>query len=236
MDAESARDYLERVRAAFIDDPERYNTFLDVMREFQGMGQSEEQRAAATVRVIARVRALFKGHRSLLLGFNGFLPQGYHFEVPEEEAGEAGAAAAAEAEAKAGGEGEAAPAQLGGARGGGGKGDDYQRAIEFVTRVKTRFRGEGVYRTFLKILDKYKQQASQGGSRRRRARLLDVTDQIYALFSEHPDLCVGFIFFLPDDVQELARERINDRLAGTVPDEGGDQDADADEDEGEGTG
>ena len=229
MDAEAAKAYLERVRAAFIDDPGRYNRFLDIMREFkQGRGEREEEHAAATDRVIAAVKALFKGHRSLLLGFSAFLPQGFHLDVPEEEE-------EAAAEAEAGGEGAPAPAQLGGARAQQGV-SDYQRAIDFVTQVKTRFRGEGVYRTFLRILDKYKQQAQAGGPRRRRALLLDATDQIYALFSEHPDLCTGFIFFLPDDVQSLARERINDRLAGTVPDEGGDQDGDEDGDEGDSTG
>lgn len=36
--------------------------------------------------VIARVKDLFKGHRTLILGFNTFLPKGYEITNPEDEA------------------------------------------------------------------------------------------------------------------------------------------------------
>lgn len=68
--------------------------------------------------VISRVSELFKGHNALILGFNTFLPPGYHIEIDEQgnttpvhPGGVAPAAsAAAAAPAAAGASGAAAPA------------------------------------------------------------------------------------------------------------------------------
>ncbi len=35
--------------------------------------------------MIARVSELFKGHRSLIIGFNTFLPPGYKIDAPDDE-------------------------------------------------------------------------------------------------------------------------------------------------------
>jgi histone deacetylase complex regulatory component SIN3 len=65
--ANSAVMYLDDVKREFIDQPDIYNEFLAVMKEFKSGGLD-------TVGVRARVMELFKGHRKVLLGFNAFLP------------------------------------------------------------------------------------------------------------------------------------------------------------------
>lgn len=41
------------------------------------------------------------------------------------------------------------------------------------------------------------------------AGIKDVLEQVSSLFADHPDLLREFTYFLPDPVQEQARERLN---------------------------
>ena len=56
------------------------------------------------------------------------------------------------------------------------------------------------YKQFLEILHTY--QKEQRG-------IKDVLEQVSALFADHPDLLKEFTYFLPDAVQEQAKERLN---------------------------
>ncbi len=58
----------------FGNQPQVYNDFLDIMKEFKSQ-------SIDTPGVIARVSCLFKGHPELIVGFNTFLPPGYKIEV-----------------------------------------------------------------------------------------------------------------------------------------------------------
>lgn len=73
MQLNDAFAYLDRVRAEFSDQPEIYNKFLQVMREFKSNSIDANG-------VIVRVVQLFKGHRNLILGFNAFLPKTHHID------------------------------------------------------------------------------------------------------------------------------------------------------------
>ena len=42
-----------------------------------------------------------------------------------------------------------------------------------------------------------------------RTGIKDVLEQVSSLFADHPDLLREFTYFLPDPVQEQARERLN---------------------------
>jgi histone deacetylase complex regulatory component SIN3 len=68
-----AFSYLDRVKTEFADQPEVYNRFLQVMREFKS-------NIIDANGVIGRVVSLFKGHRELILGFNAFLPRTHHID------------------------------------------------------------------------------------------------------------------------------------------------------------
>ncbi|KAI3452368.1 hypothetical protein Pfo_009033 [Paulownia fortunei] len=62
----------------FQDQREKYDRFLDVMKDFKAQ-------RIDTAGVIARVKELFKGHPNLILGFNTFLPKGYEITLTDEE-------------------------------------------------------------------------------------------------------------------------------------------------------
>ncbi|KAL8161565.1 hypothetical protein V2J09_013054 [Rumex salicifolius] len=72
-----ALNYLKAVKDMFHDKKEKYDEFLEVMKDFKAQ-------RIDTAGVIARVKELFKGHRDLILGFNTFLPKGYEIVLPEE--------------------------------------------------------------------------------------------------------------------------------------------------------
>ncbi|KAL6958690.1 hypothetical protein U1Q18_045413 [Sarracenia purpurea var. burkii] len=62
----------------FQDQREKYDMFLDVMKDFKAQ-------RIDTTGVIARVKELFKGHNNLIFGFNTFLPKGYEITLADEE-------------------------------------------------------------------------------------------------------------------------------------------------------
>ncbi|XP_020698196.2 paired amphipathic helix protein Sin3-like 5 isoform X2 [Dendrobium catenatum] len=70
--------YLKCVKDLFKDNKEKYNEFLEVMRDFKSQRTN-------TNGVIMRVQELFKGHSDLILGFSKFLPNGYEIKVPVEK-------------------------------------------------------------------------------------------------------------------------------------------------------
>jgi hypothetical protein len=74
LKVEDALSYLDQVKYKFGNQPQVYNDFLDIMKEFK-------TQSIDTPGVIARVSCLFKGHPELIVGFNTFLPPGYKIEV-----------------------------------------------------------------------------------------------------------------------------------------------------------
>ncbi|XP_039159223.1 paired amphipathic helix protein Sin3-like 2 isoform X2 [Eucalyptus grandis] len=73
-----ALTYLKEVKDMFQDQREKYDTFLEVMKDFKAQRTD-------TTGVIARVKELFKGHNKLILGFNTFLPKGFEISPDEDE-------------------------------------------------------------------------------------------------------------------------------------------------------
>ncbi|CAF2193558.1 unnamed protein product [Brassica rapa] len=71
--------YLKAVKDKFQDKREKYDEFLEVMKDFKAQ-------RVDTSGVILRVKELFKGNRELILGFNTFLPKGFEITLlPEED-------------------------------------------------------------------------------------------------------------------------------------------------------
>ncbi|RWS11975.1 paired amphipathic helix protein Sin3a-like protein [Dinothrombium tinctorium] len=74
LKVEDALSYLDQVKFKFNNQPQVYNDFLDIMKEFKSQ-------SIDTPGVIQRVSNLFKGHPELIVGFNTFLPPGYKIEM-----------------------------------------------------------------------------------------------------------------------------------------------------------
>ncbi|XP_034392021.1 paired amphipathic helix protein Sin3a-like [Cyclopterus lumpus] len=80
LKVEDALSYLDQVKLQFGNQPQVYNDFLDIMKEFKSQ-------SIDTLGVISRVSQLFRGHPDLIMGFNTFLPPGYKIEVQNAVAG-----------------------------------------------------------------------------------------------------------------------------------------------------
>lgn len=80
LKVEDALSYLDQVKYKFGNQPQVYNEFLDIMKEFKSQ-------CIDTPGVIERVSNLFKGYPELIVGFNTFLPPGYKIEVQSNEQG-----------------------------------------------------------------------------------------------------------------------------------------------------
>ncbi|XP_010528284.1 PREDICTED: paired amphipathic helix protein Sin3-like 2 isoform X2 [Tarenaya hassleriana] len=74
-----ALGYLKEVKEIFQDQREKYETFLEVMKDFKAQRTD-------TAGVIGRVKELFKEHKNLIYGFNTFLPKGYEITIEEDDA------------------------------------------------------------------------------------------------------------------------------------------------------
>jgi paired amphipathic helix protein Sin3a len=74
LNVRDALTYLDQVKLQFQDEPEVYNKFLDIMKDFKSQ-------AIDTPGVIERVSQLFRGHPQLIIGFNTFLPPGYRIDI-----------------------------------------------------------------------------------------------------------------------------------------------------------
>ncbi|XP_050076400.1 uncharacterized protein LOC126563743 [Anopheles maculipalpis] len=80
LKVEDALSYLDQVKYRFGNQPQVYNDFLDIMKEFKSQ-------SIDTPGVIQRVSNLFRGHPELIVGFNTFLPPGYKIEVQANDQG-----------------------------------------------------------------------------------------------------------------------------------------------------
>ncbi|GAB2299874.1 hypothetical protein Dimus_033925 [Dionaea muscipula] len=79
LTTDDALQYLKEVKDMFQDQREKYDRFLEVMKDFKAQ-------RIDTDGVIARVKELFKGHNNLIYGFNTFLPKGYEITLDDDEA------------------------------------------------------------------------------------------------------------------------------------------------------
>ncbi|CAA0834734.1 Paired amphipathic helix protein Sin3-like 4 [Striga hermonthica] len=74
-----ALSYLKTVREVFQDKRDKYDEFIDIMKDFKAQ-------IIGTTDVIRRVKELFKGYDDLILGFNAFLPKDYEIALsPDDE-------------------------------------------------------------------------------------------------------------------------------------------------------
>jgi hypothetical protein len=76
LKVEDALNYLDEVKREFGDRPRIYNEFLEIMKNFKA-------HELDTPGVILRVSRLFRGYTHLILGFNTFLPEGFHIELKD---------------------------------------------------------------------------------------------------------------------------------------------------------
>jgi len=205
---EDALAFLEQVKRKFANQPEIFDEFLSIMRDYK-------TQTIDTPGVVARVSELFKGHSYLILGFNAFLPPGYRIRVtlpgdnqeiqggyrlPETQSGTADSSSSSSTTT-------AAPTTPSTTREG-EKVINFEQAVSYVTKIKNRFSDQpNTYKTFLNILHRY--QKEQSTIRR-------VYEQVANLFRDHPDLLEEFIVFLPEKPDILVGKDASNRYTGSA--------------------
>lgn len=213
LKVEDALLYLDQVKMAFGEKPEIYNKFLDIMKNFKAQ-------EIDTPGVIQQVSRLFSGYNKLILGFNTFLPDGYKIELPAHGSDTTMTVITPSATAQIV---VGAPVVLGSTadrKRNIGPSDvvpkandatvrpdpvgapvEFDHAITYVTTIKKRFAHEPeTYKAFLEILHTYQKEQRS---------IKDVLEQVSQLFADHSDLLREFTYFLPDAVQEQAKERLS---------------------------
>jgi paired amphipathic helix protein Sin3a len=177
------------------------------------------ERRLTTPGVIRRVSELFRGHTNLIMKFNRFLPPGYRIDestIAAAEAEEAASMAGSQPMAHAGVPPPTSHVSLPPPPARrpvtnvrqDGKPPEFDHAIQYVTKIKQRFVKDqpDVYRRFLEILHSYQKNSASAADQG--AVISEVLSRVAELFQDHPDLLQDFRFFLPDTVQDMARERL----------------------------
>lgn len=190
LNVKDALSYLDQVKIQFYNQADVYNNFLDIMKDFKSQ-------SIDTPGVIDRVSTLFRGHPNLIQGFNTFLPPGYRIEClldpsdpnPIRVTTPTGTTTRPD---MGGAYGTAWPEQqpFGEAPQGAGGQIEFNHAISYVNKIKTRFANQpDIYKQFLEILQTYQREQKPIG---------EVYEQVTQLFANLPDLLNDFKQFLPD--------------------------------------
>ncbi|KAG1146496.1 hypothetical protein G6F37_004665 [Rhizopus arrhizus] len=201
LNVKDALSYLDQVKVKFSDQPEVYNRFLDIMKEFKSQ-------AIDTPGVIERVSSLFRGHPTLISGFNTFLPPGYRIECSVDDHARdvikvttpSGATTTSttsnfhfknapstasfytpqqqQQQQQVIDEASRRPPI------------EFNHAINYVNKIKNRFANDpDVYKQFLEILQTYQKEQRP---------ITEVYSQVQILFNGATDLLSEFKQFLPD--------------------------------------
>ncbi|KAJ7127188.1 hypothetical protein C8R44DRAFT_733814 [Mycena epipterygia] len=211
LNVTDALSYLDAVKNKFHDQPNVYNHFLDIMKEFKSQ-------IIDTPGVIKRVSHLFNGHAVLIQGFNTFLPVGYRIECSKDahdanyitvttptgttmqttnngpgkgpilwSTTEAPTAASAAPVVAPPTRPPSADPKL--------EGQAIEPAVQYVQKIKQRCDPE-TYRQFLDILSRYHHKPDTIDEE-------EVSKQIAHLFKDSPDLRSDFRIFMPEKSRQL---------------------------------
>lgn len=197
LNVKDALLYLDQVKIQFFNQSDVYNNFLDIMKDFKSQ-------SIDTPGVIDRVSTLFRGHPNLIQGFNTFLPPGYRIEcsldpsdpnpirvtTPTGTTTRPNMGPAAFAPQWGAEQGGHPQLPFGQAEQQGGGQIEFNHAISYVNKIKTRFANQpDIYKQFLEILQTYQREQKPIG---------EVYEQVTQLFANSPDLLNDFKQFLPD--------------------------------------
>uniref|UniRef100_A0A674K8R1 SIN3 transcription regulator family member A n=1 Tax=Terrapene triunguis TaxID=2587831 RepID=A0A674K8R1_9SAUR len=190
---EDALSYLDQVKLQFGSQPQVYNDFLDIMKEFKSQ-------SIDTPGVISRVSQLFKGHPDLIMGFNTFLPPGYKIEVQTNDMVNVTTPGQVhqipthglQPQPQPQPQHQSQPSPV-----------EFNHAINYVNKIKNRFQGQpDIYKAFLEILHTYQKEQRNakeaGGNYTPALTEQEVYAQVARLFKNQEDLLSEFGQFLPD--------------------------------------
>uniref|UniRef100_A0A673CTW3 Paired amphipathic helix protein Sin3a n=1 Tax=Sphaeramia orbicularis TaxID=375764 RepID=A0A673CTW3_9TELE len=242
LKVEDALSYLDQVKLQFGNQPQVYNDFLDIMKEFKSQ-------SIDTPGVINRVSQLFKGHPDLIMGFNTFLPPGYKIEVQTNDLVNVttpgqihyitphgisvqnipvtGASSQPASHHHPTRLSHPISTPTGGPPLQNNQPVEFNHAINYVNKIKNRFQGQpDIYKAFLEILHTYQKEQRNakeaGGNYTPALTEQEVYTQVARLFKNQEDLLSEFGQFLPDaNSSMLLSKATPDRAESVRNDHGG---------------
>ncbi|KAG1465816.1 hypothetical protein G6F46_000726 [Rhizopus delemar] len=191
LNVKDALTYLDQVKTKFANQPDIYNHFLDIMKDFKSQ-------LIDTPGVIERVSSLFKGHPNLISGFNTFLPPGYSIECSIDERERnmikvttpSGTTTISDSEPLNLRQDTVEQKETTGPL-------EINHAITYVHKIKNYFFNQpDVYKRFLEILQTYQ----KGGK-----PIQKVYEEVKVLFNGSTELLNEFKQFLPEPKQKKKR-------------------------------
>ncbi|KAK7032931.1 histone deacetylase complex, SIN3 component [Favolaschia claudopus] len=214
LNVTDALSYLDAVKHKFHDQPNVYNHFLDIMKEFKSQ-------IIDTPGVIKRVSHLFNGHAVLIQGFNTFLPAGYRIECTKDDHDSSyitvttptgttmqttnnglgnGPILWSTTEARTPVSVAPAPSttRQSSVEPKSRDKQTIEPAVQYVQKIKQRCDAE-TYRQFLDILSKYHHKPDMIDEE-------EVSKQIAHLFKDDPDLRADFRIFMPERNRQLMED------------------------------
>uniref|UniRef100_A0A673IJ23 Paired amphipathic helix protein Sin3a n=1 Tax=Sinocyclocheilus rhinocerous TaxID=307959 RepID=A0A673IJ23_9TELE len=206
---EDALSYLDQVKLQFGNQPQVYNDFLDIMKEFKSQ-------SIDTPGVISRVSQLFKGHPDLIMGFNTFLPPGYKIEspalTPTSQPNPSIPSYASPRSPSVQSHTPISSSTAGSTPLQNNQPVEFNHAINYVNKIKNRFQGQPeVYKSFLEILHTYQKEQRNakeaGGNYTPTLTEQQVYAQVAQLFKNQEDLLSEFGQFLPDANSSMKKQK-----------------------------
>lgn len=195
---ERALDFLEQVKLQFQNQPQVYNQFLEIMKDFK-------TKVIDTPGVIGRVSELFVGNPHLIKGFNNFLPPGHKIDASASDDGGSELRAEREQVSPLHKQQALTPPMLGHHMSPGmmpmnssappRTQEELVHAREYVNKIKIRFADRPeIYKAFLQILSDFKKKTDKECTSN---DINDVYSQVANLFQNESDLLGEFTQFLP---------------------------------------
>uniref|UniRef100_A0A674NST4 Paired amphipathic helix protein Sin3a n=1 Tax=Takifugu rubripes TaxID=31033 RepID=A0A674NST4_TAKRU len=203
---EDALSYLDQVKLQFGNQPQVYNDFLDIMKEFKSQ-------SIDTPGVISRVSQLFKGHPDLIMGFNTFLPPGYKIEVQTNDLVNVTTPASPTSGTDTKRSEQSVHPCIHLPSIPNNQPVEFNHAINYVNKIKNRFQGQpDIYKAFLEILHTYQKEQRNakeaGGNYTPALTEQEVYAQVARLFKNQEDLLSEFGQFLPDANNSVVRRAV----------------------------
>ncbi|KAF9003386.1 hypothetical protein BDQ17DRAFT_1409203 [Cyathus striatus] len=221
LNVTDALSYLDAVKGQFHDQPDVYNHFLDIMKEFK-------HELIDTPGVIKRVSHLFNGHPALIQGFNTFLPIGYRIECSTDHRDSGIITVTTPTGTTMQSTSTAGRPPTWSVNGylpdpihspdplpprpslhsyPNVDGQAIEPAVQYVQKIKQRCDPD-TYRQFLDILSRYHHKPESIDEE-------EVSRQIAHLFKDDPDLRADFRVFMPERSQSLLDDSAPDRRRGS---------------------
>ncbi|WMV51267.1 hypothetical protein MTR67_044652 [Solanum verrucosum] len=214
IDVVDALSYVREVRDTFLNQMEKYEMFIDIMKDLKARRTKSLNiyQRIDIVGVIEKVKELFKGHPSLILGFNAFMPNGCEKIIQDQDQAPPKKTTYKEQTLKS-------MEQF--------REDVYDTTpfkqpfcsshekfrtnvvdpLSYVREVRDTFPNQmEKYEMFIDIIKDFKARRTKSLNISHRIDTAGVVTKVKELFKGHPSLILGFYAFIPNGYEKIIND------------------------------